>query len=534
MPHVADAGWVNRGAGEFAERFRFLARAAAAPIGSQPAGLVDVVVDNRGPMRRWGRGVTDLLRWGSLSVPERQLSRSGVAGAFAVMSRHRRITALAAGAIFAVASVGYFAAGYIRYQRLVVAEVAAMSRTASANADLQDALARMRNELGAANQALSAAQNRVSALSEEAHRQLASSEASVVSKGDRISQLTHALEQAQLELHRAEAQHATLLARLSKAEADLSAGQQRQHEAQAGLEQWQKKIQQLTAERDRAAAERDQLRARVGQLEKQSLSRVRQPSAVAAAPVPAAGPAGPAVAAVTTPTAPVAAVAPAAVAPAPRVAAVAPQAVPAVANVTAGHGGFAQIERVLASAGVDVEHVVGQYGRRTGTGGPFVPVPHGGPPTPSPEKLAALEQLVQTLPISAPLAGYRVGSPFGVRGDPMNGHREFHTGLDLLAPYESPVYATAPGVVTFSGYRDDYGKIVEIDHGHGIATRYAHLHRALVSVGQHVAAHQEIGLLGSSGRATGPHVHYEVVVNGEPQDPEKFLGLARLVRVAYR
>jgi murein DD-endopeptidase MepM/ murein hydrolase activator NlpD len=93
----------------------------------------------------------------------------------------------------------------------------------------------------------------------------------------------------------------------------------------------------------------------------------------------------------------------------------------------------------------------------------------------------------------------------------------------------SPVYATAPGVVTFSGYRDDYGKIVEIDHGHGIATRYGHLHRQLVSVGQHVVAHQQIGYLGSSGRATGPHVHYEVVVNGEPQDPQKFLGLALLV-----
>jgi murein DD-endopeptidase MepM/ murein hydrolase activator NlpD len=188
---------------------------------------------------------------------------------------------------------------------------------------------------------------------------------------------------------------------------------------------------------------------------------------------------------------------------------------------------------VLASAGVDVNHLFAQYGMRGGIGGPFVPVPRGGPPTLSPEKLAALERLVQTLPISAPLTSYHVGSPFGIRGDPMNRHREFHTGIDLLAPYESPVYATAPGVVSFAGYRNDYGKIVEIDHGHGISTRYAHLHRELVSVGQRVAAHQEIGLLGSSGRATGPHVHYEVLVNGEPQDPEKFLGLARLVRVAH-
>ena len=98
----------------------------------------------------------------------------------------------------------------------------------------------------------------------------------------------------------------------------------------------------------------------------------------------------------------------------------------------------------------------------------------------------------------------------------------------------SPVYATAPGVVTYSGYRDDYGKVVEIDHGNGIATRYAHLHRATVSVGQRVAAQTQIGFLGSTGRATGPHVHYEVLVSGEPQDPEKFLGLARLVPLTQR
>jgi murein DD-endopeptidase MepM/ murein hydrolase activator NlpD len=114
----------------------------------------------------------------------------------------------------------------------------------------------------------------------------------------------------------------------------------------------------------------------------------------------------------------------------------------------------------------------------------------------------------------------------------MNGDSEFHTGIDMVAPYMSPVYATAPGVVTYAGFRNDYGRVVEINHGNGISTRYAHLHRYIVSVGERVAAHQQIGFLGSSGRATGPHVHYEVLVNGEPQDPEKFLGLARLVPVA--
>jgi murein DD-endopeptidase MepM/ murein hydrolase activator NlpD len=191
---------------------------------------------------------------------------------------------------------------------------------------------------------------------------------------------------------------------------------------------------------------------------------------------------------------------------------------------------------VLASAGVDVAHLFSQFGVNRGEGGPFVPAPRGQQPdmSLSPEKLAALYALVKALPVSAPLESYDIGSGFGVRGDPINGHTSFHTGIDLRAPYMTPVYATAAGVVTYSGYRNDYGKIVEIDHGNGISTRYAHLHHQMVSVGQRVAAHSQIGLLGSTGRATGPHVHYEVLVNGEPQDPEKFLSLGRVVSVVQR
>jgi murein DD-endopeptidase MepM/ murein hydrolase activator NlpD len=209
---------------------------------------------------------------------------------------------------------------------------------------------------------------------------------------------------------------------------------------------------------------------------------------------------------------------------------------PVAAAAFAVSGGLAQFERVLASAGVDVRHLFAQYGVRTGEGGPFIPAPNGKytDTTLSADKLAALSRLVNVLPVSAPLTSYKIGSPFGVREDPLNGHSGFHTGIDLLAPYMSPVYATAPGVVTYSGYRDDYGKVVEIDHGNGISTRYAHLHRQTVSVGQRVAAHTQIGFLGSTGRATGPHVHYEVLVNGEPQDPAKFLALAHLVSAVRR
>ena len=85
--------------------------------------------------------------------------------------------------------------------------------------------------------------------------------------------------------------------------------------------------------------------------------------------------------------------------------------------------------------------------------------------------------MVKSLPVAAPLHSYEIGSRFGVRGDPINGHAALHTGTDFRAPYMSPVYATAAGIVTFSGYRDDYGKIVEIDHGNGLVTRYGHLNR---------------------------------------------------------
>ena len=229
-------------------------------------------------------------------------------------------------------------------------------------------------------------------------------------------------------------------------------------------------------------------------------------------------PAEPATPAATPP------VAYAAPAPEPQRPAVA-AAVPAVA-----HGGIAQFERVLASTGVDVRNLFSQYGVSRGQGGPYIPNPRGSTPeTLSAEKLIALSRMVKSLPVAAPLHSYEIGSRFGARGDPMNRHLALHTGTDFRAPYMSPVYATAAGVVTFSGYRDDYGKIVEIDHGNGLVTRYGHLNRAAVSVGQRVAAQTQIGYLGSTGRATGPHVHYEVVVNGEPQDPEKFIALGRIV-----
>ncbi|HEX3536612.1 MAG TPA: peptidoglycan DD-metalloendopeptidase family protein [Stellaceae bacterium] len=476
--------------------------------------------------------VADLLRWGTRVVPDsRSLFEQARTAVESVSSRPR----LAAGAAAALglAVLGAATVSVVRHEHIASADRASALRVEAANAALQGELDRLRDRLGADRQALSSAQSRLSALAEEANskqQQLAATEQASSNTTDRVGQLTR-------ELRLAEAQRATLLARLSKAEADIADEHARRSNAATSLDDTQRKLQQLSAERDRAISERDHLKARVAELEHRVSSAQPIPPAkpLAAAQAPAALAEGTPVAA--PPARQALAVMPDS---APGAAEATPQPQPVVASAPASHvavGGLAQLERVLGTAGVDVAHLFSQYGLRTGEGGPFVPVgrgPHPDANTLSPEKIAALRNLVKSLPVSAPLESYDVGSPFGVRGDPINGHSSFHTGIDLLAPYMTPVYATAGGTVIYSGYRDDYGKVVEIDHGHGLTTRYAHLHRQTVSVGQQVAAHTQIGFLGSTGRATGPHVHYEVLVNGEPQDPAKFMNLARVVTVAAR
>jgi len=198
------------------------------------------------------------------------------------------------------------------------------------------------------------------------------------------------------------------------------------------------------------------------------------------------------------------------------------------------HRAISEFKRVLSSAGVDVVRLFSRFGTNRAEGGPFVLPSRADPSagTVDTDELAVMRGLARSLPLSPPLEHYQIGSRFGQRRDPFNGRSAFHSGLDFDAGYMSPIYATAPGIVTYAGYRRDYGKVVEIDHGSGIVTLYGHMHRYTVSVGQRVEAHMQIGLLGSTGRASGPHVHYEVIVNGQPEDPERFIGLARLVPIS--
>jgi murein DD-endopeptidase MepM/ murein hydrolase activator NlpD len=137
--------------------------------------------------------------------------------------------------------------------------------------------------------------------------------------------------------------------------------------------------------------------------------------------------------------------------------------------------------------------------------------------------LRALQGASNALPLARPTQGTEQTSGFGVREDPFTGHAAFHPGLDFAGPILTPVYSTAPGVVSFTGVRNGYGNTIEIDHGHGFKTRFGHLAAISVTVGQKVGIHQRIGGIGSTGRSTGPHLHYEVWVDGRPQNPERFV-----------
>ena len=139
------------------------------------------------------------------------------------------------------------------------------------------------------------------------------------------------------------------------------------------------------------------------------------------------------------------------------------------------------------------------------------------------DRWAAMEQLVRSLPITTPLDQYWISSVYGVRRDPITGRKARHLGVDFAAEMHSGVLATAPGEVVFAGWQSKYGHMIQIDHGHGIQTLYGHLSKIMVETGDRVVHRQEIGLLGNSGRSTGPHLHYEIRFNGEPQDPMKFL-----------
>ena len=190
-----------------------------------------------------------------------------------------------------------------------------------------------------------------------------------------------------------------------------------------------------------------------------------------------------------------------------------------------------RMRSVLSDLGVDPA----KHSHGAGMGGPFVPLK---PPRAGASAFdrqlyrinvarAQINDYAHTLvavPVRKPVAGeVDMSSPFGMRLDPFLGRPAMHTGIDLRGEIGEPVHATADGKVTIAGRDGGYGNMVEIDHGNGLATRYGHLSEIQVKVGQTVRIGQVIGLIGSTGRSTGPHLHYETRINGEAVDPQKFL-----------
>ncbi len=130
--------------------------------------------------------------------------------------------------------------------------------------------------------------------------------------------------------------------------------------------------------------------------------------------------------------------------------------------------------------------------------------------------------LLASTPTIWPIRGW-VTSPFGHRVSPFTGTLQMHDGLDICARLGTPIKASADGLVIYSGWKSQYGKTVTIDHGYGYLTRYAHMSKIISKNGQRIKRGEIIGNVGSTGRSTGPHLHYEVRVNGLPVDPKKYL-----------
>ncbi|MEA2927679.1 MAG: hypothetical protein QOG38_107 [Hyphomicrobiales bacterium] len=192
-----------------------------------------------------------------------------------------------------------------------------------------------------------------------------------------------------------------------------------------------------------------------------------------------------------------------------------------------------RMRNILADLGLDMNKIAPGPATRA-TGGPFVPAK--GPLAASTferqlyrirlarSQVDRLSRTLTVVPIRKPMIGdLEMTSGFGVRNDPFLRGPAMHTGLDFRAETGDPARATAAGTITIAGWNAGYGKMVEVDHGNGLATRYAHLSAIDVQVGDTIRIGQVVGKVGSTGRSTGPHLHYETRIDGDPVDPQKFL-----------
>jgi murein DD-endopeptidase MepM/ murein hydrolase activator NlpD len=204
---------------------------------------------------------------------------------------------------------------------------------------------------------------------------------------------------------------------------------------------------------------------------------------------------------------------------------------------------IADLQTILRHVGVDSNRLEQQAS--DGIGGPYIPIQAmridgiaDNAFTAAYVGASAHEKELNTLfaalnhvPLTTPVHGqqFEITSDFGARVDPFTRRIAFHPGLDFGGPWGATVACTAPGTVVWAGMRGGYGNMVEIDHGYGFRTRYGHLSAILVRVGQRVGKGSPVGKLGSTGRSTGPHVHYEVVLDDVQTDPSRFIEAGRHV-----
>ena len=191
------------------------------------------------------------------------------------------------------------------------------------------------------------------------------------------------------------------------------------------------------------------------------------------------------------------------------------------------------LEKTIIEAGLDPNELVKRSIGDAPRGGAFIPETDEETKEKIVEnklqKLEALQNIISTVPLIAPLDYYWVSSNYGRRKDPINEKHAMHYGIDLVAQTSTIISATASGIVTASGKRANYGTMIEIDHGYGLKTRYGHLHKINKKKGEMVDFREEIGRLGSSGRVTGPHLHYEILYDYKPQNPAKFINAGKNV-----
>jgi murein DD-endopeptidase MepM/ murein hydrolase activator NlpD len=198
--------------------------------------------------------------------------------------------------------------------------------------------------------------------------------------------------------------------------------------------------------------------------------------------------------------------------------------------------GVAELERVVAMTGLDIDRMIGT---NKGKGGPNTSEAKYTDDENLNERVAdlrrrlerwqTLQSAVKSLPLVAPLKEYRITSSYGGRRDPFTGRWSAHNGIDMTQPAGTPIMATGPGTVVLTGWHGGYGWMVEIDHGMGVRTRYAHMQSITVEKGDKVEPGTKVGLVGSAGRSSGPHLHYEILIDGKAVDPTNFLTAGRYV-----